>query len=132
VGSIVASAISAIRTILALNATDTVLAKYQEATLEAMNGAVGQVWLYGLANGSQMACMLLSYMIIATFGTWILYDQTRENGCDPSGSIVDVETCNPSAVDVFGTLMAVGYVFVVALVKLFLLRFFFVSHCRMC
>jgi ABC transporter transmembrane region len=112
-GSIVATAISAIRTILALNATDTVLLQYQSATADARRGAIRQVWLYGLANGGQMASMLLSYMIIVTFGTWLLYNQTRENGCDPSGTIVDNEICNPSAVDVFGSLMAVGYVFIV-------------------
>jgi ATP-binding cassette subfamily B (MDR/TAP) protein 1 len=106
-GSIVTTAVASIRTILSLNAVPPIISLYQEATTEAYHGAVDQVWLVGLANGVQWGSFLLSYVVVTLFGSWILYDQVRDEGCDPSGTIHDA--CDPAGVDVFGALMAITF-----------------------
>eukprot|EP00977_Amphora_coffeiformis_P013222 scaffold3408_cov129-Amphora_coffeaeformis.AAC.17 len=108
-GSIVTTAISSIRTILSLNAVDRTIEEYKEATTEAHDGAVGQVWLVGLAHGSQFASFMLSYVVVTLFGTWLLYDSVVDSGCDPSGTVEDNERCDPSGVDVFGALMGISF-----------------------
>jgi len=108
-GSIVTTAISSIRTILSLNAVDRTIEEYKDATTEAHDGAVGQVWLVGLAHGSQFASFMLSYVVVTLFGTWLLYDSVVDSGCDPSGTVEDNERCDPSGVDVFGALMGISF-----------------------
>jgi ATP-binding cassette subfamily B (MDR/TAP) protein 1 len=38
-----------------------------------------------------------------------LYDQVRSNGCDPSGAVHSNETCDPSAVNIFGALFGIFF-----------------------
>jgi len=106
-GSIVSTAVSAIRTILALNAVEKTIEMYKEATQEAYDGAVSQVWLLGLANGAIMSSFLLSYVVVDLYGTYLLYDNVRDTGCDPSGTIDNATTCDPAGVDVFGALFGI-------------------------
>lgn len=108
-GSIVQTAISAIRTILSLNAVENVVDQYKEATQEACDGAVGQVWLVGLAYGAQFASFMLSYVVVTLFGTWLLYDNVEESGCDPSGTVFGNERCDPAGVEVYGALLGVSF-----------------------
>lgn len=108
-GSIVNTAISAIRTILSLNAAERTIDEYKQATKEAHDGAVGQVWLVGLAYGSQFSSFMLSYVVVTLFGTWLLYDNVQDSGCDPSGTVEGNKSCDPSGVDVFGALMGVSF-----------------------
>ena len=109
-GSIVTTAVTSIRTILSLNAVPKVIQLYKEATQEAYQGAVSQVWLVGLANGSEMASFLLSYVIVTLFGGWLLYDNVRSSGCDPSNVAEDnPDKCNPTAADIFGALFGVTF-----------------------
>lgn len=108
-GSIVTTAISSIRTILSLNAIDRTIEEYKDATKEARDGAVGQVWLVGLAYGSQFSSFMLSYVVVTLFGTWLLYDSVIDSGCDPSGTVENNERCDPSGVDVFGALMGISF-----------------------
>ena len=97
-GSIVQTSVSSIRTILALNAVQIMIDRFQMATKEAYKGAVSQVGMLGLANGSTLVSMLLSYVVIILFGTWLLYDQIREDGCDPSGMVPGADKCDPAGV----------------------------------
>ena len=106
-GSIANTAVSAIRTILSLNAVEKVIELYKAATEEAYRGAVSQVLLLGLANGSNMAAFLISYVVVNLFGTFLLYDNVRDSGCDPSGTVPDVPTCDPSGTDIFGALFGI-------------------------
>lgn len=108
-GSIVSTAVSSIRTILSLNAAERTIDEYKAATKEAHDGAVEQVWLLGLAYGSQFASFMLSYVVVTLFGTWLLYDNVIDSGCDPSGTIDGNDRCDPSGVDVFGALMGVSF-----------------------
>lgn len=108
-GSIVSTSVSAIRTILALNAVEIMIERFKAATREAYEGAVSQVAWLGLANGCSMGSMLLSYIIVTLFGSWLLYDQVKQDGCDPSAAVSNNESCNPSATDIFGALFGITF-----------------------
>lgn len=108
-GSIATASTTSIRTILAFNAVQIMIDRFQVATKEAYDGAVSQLALVGLANGSNLAAMLLSYVIITLFGSWLLYDQVSNNGCDPSGGVDGNTRCDPAGVDVFAALLGVSF-----------------------
>jgi ATP-binding cassette subfamily B (MDR/TAP) protein 1 len=108
-GSIVNTAISSLRTILSLNAVERTISEYNAATREAHDGAVSQLWLLGIAYGSQFASFMLAYMAVTLYGTWLLYEEVTDNGCDPSGTVEGNSRCEPSGVDVFGALMGVSF-----------------------
>ena len=117
-GSIVYTTVMNIRTILSLNATSYIIQQFEAATNHAYDDATNQIWLLGLADGSMMASFLLSNIAVPLFGGWLLYDQVRDNGCDPSGSIelflqdeddVTVITCDPSGKDVFGAMFGIFF-----------------------
>jgi ATP-binding cassette subfamily B (MDR/TAP) protein 1 len=102
------------RTILSLNAIEQVIVDFKEATQQAYKGAVSQVFLLGVANGSVMGSFLLSYLPLILYGSYLLYSAVSKTGCDPSDAISTNETCDPSAFDVFGALM--GFTFAGAVV----------------
>ena len=106
-GSIVATAVRSIRTLFALNAVERVINDYRRATWEAQQGAVQQVWLVGLATGFQNASLIAAFLAITLFGTWLLWDNFVDSGCDPSGTVDDNDTCDPSSLDILGSLLGV-------------------------
>jgi ATP-binding cassette subfamily B (MDR/TAP) protein 1 len=108
-GSIVYTTVTSIRTILSLNAANTMIQKFVSGTERAYQDAVSQVAWLGLANGSMMASFLLSSITVPLFGGFLLYDQVRDTGCDPSGAVSGVDTCNPSGVDVFGAMFGIFF-----------------------
>jgi ATP-binding cassette subfamily B (MDR/TAP) protein 1 len=108
-GAIVYTTVASIRTILSLNAVDTMIQKFVAATDRAYKEAVSQVHWLGLANGSVMASFLLASITVPLYGAYLLYDQVRSNGCDPSGSVPNAETCDPSAVDIFGAMFGIFF-----------------------
>lgn len=110
-GNIVTAALYNIRTVLSLNAVPIMTERYMEATQEACDGAASQVALLGLANGCNMASMLMSYVIVCLFGSYLVYKQVRDVGCDPSGAfaVFGNERCNPGGVHVFGALMGITF-----------------------
>lgn len=94
--------ISSIRTILSLNAVDTMVEKFVAATGEAYDGATADVMKFGLANGAMMSSFLLCYVIVVLYGSYLVYRSVREDGCDPSGSAIGNESCSPDGEGVFG------------------------------
>ena len=108
-GSIVNTVVTSIRTILALNAVEKTIQSYKTATEEAFKGAVSQIWLLGLACGSQIAAFLLSFIVVNLYGSFLLYDNVRDSGCDPSGTVGDSMTCDPAGIDVFGALIGISF-----------------------
>ena len=108
-GAIVYMAVSSIRTILSLNAVESVIHKFMDATQEAFEGATNQVFLVGLANGAVMGTFLLSYMPVTLYGSYLLYSHVRQTGCDPSGGAIGNEKCVPAAVGVFGALFGITF-----------------------
>jgi ATP-binding cassette subfamily B (MDR/TAP) protein 1 len=85
-GSIVYTAVLSIRTILALNAVEEMIAKFMKATQEAYDGAASQVIFVGLANGSVMGSFLLAYLPVTLYGAFLLYDNVRYH--------LKTESCN--------------------------------------
>lgn len=108
-GGIVAASVGNIRTVLSLNAVQIMIDRFKDATKEAFDGAVSQVAWQGLANGCNMASMLATYVIVALYGSYLIYDQVRESGCDPSGAIPDNEKCDPAGVNIFGAMMGITF-----------------------
>ena len=108
-GSIVYMTVSSIRTILALNAVESVIEKFTAATQKAYDAAVSQVMLFGLANGSVMASFLLAYVPVTLYGSFLLYDNVRDSGCDPSGAVPGNDRCDPSGIGVFGALFGITF-----------------------
>jgi ATP-binding cassette subfamily B (MDR/TAP) protein 1 len=108
-GGIVYMAVSSIRTILALNAVESVIDTFMDATKEAYEGAASQVLWLGLANGTVMGSFLLSYFPVSLYGSYLLYEQVRNDGCDPSGSVDGTIECDPGAFGVFGALMGITF-----------------------
>lgn len=108
-GSIVYATVSAIRTVLSLNACDTQIDKFAVATEAAYYATVSRLPLVGLSNGTVMGSFLLAYVALTLYGSYLLYDAVRDTGCDPSGTVEGNDTCSVSAMDVFGALMGVSF-----------------------
>lgn len=108
-GSIVQTTVSSIRTILSLNAVPLFMEKFVTATEKAYKEAVKVLHLIGLANGTMFASVQLGYIILLLFGSYLLYDNIRETGCDPSGTVKTNVPCNPDASDVLGALIGVMF-----------------------
>ncbi|OEU13357.1 P-loop containing nucleoside triphosphate hydrolase protein [Fragilariopsis cylindrus CCMP1102] len=108
-GSIVFAAVSSIRTILSLNAVEEVNSKFEEATQQAFVGATSQVVYLGAANGSLMAVFLFNYIPVTLYGSYLMYTDLAETGCDPSGAVSNNESCSPRAFEVFGALMGITF-----------------------
>jgi len=106
-GAIVSTRVASIRTILSLNAVEKQINLYCSATSNACTTAMNTAWLRGLAFAMQMCSALLSYVILTTFGSYLLYSQIRKTGCDPSGTVEGVATCHPSGQNIFGALMGI-------------------------
>jgi len=110
-GGIVYTAISAIRTVFALNACDPMIKKFEESTQKAYKSACESTIMIGLGNGFMMASFLLSYAVLTLYGSYQLYDEVRNTGCDPSNTLTrgdpTVETCSVTAAEVFGALFGI-------------------------
>jgi ATP-binding cassette subfamily B (MDR/TAP) protein 1 len=107
--STVFSAVSSIRTILSLNAVEEVIAKFEKVTQEAYSGATGQVVKLGAANGALMTVFLLAYLPLTLYGSYLLYIEVSETGCDPSGAIKSNKPCSVTAFNVFGALLGITF-----------------------
>ncbi|KAG7355092.1 ABC transporter [Nitzschia inconspicua] len=108
-GSIVYTTISSIRTILSLNAVPSMIEKYESATAEAFEYATKDVMKLGLANGCMMTAFLLCYVPTILYGAFLLYNNVRKSGCDPSGGSVGNESCDPNGENVFGALFGITF-----------------------
>ena len=104
----VSTCVRAIRTILSLNAVEDMIGRYTDATDEACKSARGNASTLGLANGFQFVSLVLAYVMVTLFGSFLLYRNVRENGCDPSATVPGVTPCDPSGMGVFGSLFGVS------------------------
>lgn len=55
-----------------------------------------------------MVSMLLAYIMVTLFGSWLIYRSVRSDGCDPSATVEGAQACYPSGNDVFGALFGVS------------------------
>ncbi len=108
-GAIVYQVAANIRTILALNAADELIMRFEAATQEAYDGAVSQLLWLGIANGGLMASFMLAYMVVIGYGSYLLFNAVKSNGCDPSGAITGNVPCNPTGQDIFLALLGVTF-----------------------
>jgi ATP-binding cassette subfamily B (MDR/TAP) protein 1 len=106
-GSIVQVTVSSIRTILSLNGVEATIHKFVAATQKAYDEGVKLLRTIGMANGMVMSTMILGYLVLVLYGAYLLYDQVRTTGCDPSGTVPNTTACNPEASGVFGALMGI-------------------------
>lgn len=112
--SIVTSSVSSIRTVLSLNAVEITTESFQVATKEAYDGAVGQVGWLGLAVGGIMGNMLFCFFIVTLLGSFLIYDQVKDTGGDPSGTAPGNDQCDPGGLDIFGALLGILFMSTVA------------------
>jgi len=108
-GSVAYSTVSAIKTVLSLNAIPEMIRQYKDATLEAFNFAVGPLWSQGFAFGSMLGTCIILYCILALFGTYLLWSDVQDSGCDPSEAVDNNATCNNTGTQVFGAMLGVAF-----------------------
>jgi ATP-binding cassette subfamily B (MDR/TAP) protein 1 len=110
-GSVAYSTVSGIKTVLSLNAAQKMIDQYKDATLEAYKIATGVLLKQGFANGSMLGSFLCLYAVLTLFGTYLIYKDVEEVGCDPSGA-VDLTAnaaCENNGPDVFGAMLGVAF-----------------------
>eukprot|EP00934_Nitzschia_sp_Nitz4_P006351 Nitzschia sp. Nitz4//scaffold41_size133979//19551//23745//NITZ4_003331-RA/size133979-snap-gene-0.97-mRNA-1//1//CDS//3329551422//6341//frame0 len=108
-GSVAYSTVSGIKTVLSLNAVKTMLKQYGEATQEALQIASSMLVKQGLANGGMLGSFLTLYAVLCLYGTYLLYSDIEDTGCDPSDSVPDNMTCDRKGSDVFGAMLGIAF-----------------------
>ena len=113
-GSTAYGAVSAIRTVLSLNAVEEMIRQYSAATLEAYENGVRPLLKVGFVNGSMLGSFILLYAVLTLYGAYLLYGEVTDKNCDPSGSMSSlfpgmIETCSVSGPDVFGAMLGVAF-----------------------
>jgi ATP-binding cassette subfamily B (MDR/TAP) protein 1 len=108
-GSVAYSTVSAIKTVLSLNATPTMIKQYSDATQDAFKNATSVLLKQGFANGSMLGSFICLYAILCLYGTSLLYKDIEDTGCDPSNGVGGNDTCDSSGPDVFGAMLGVAF-----------------------
>ena len=62
-----------------------------------------------IAIGSMLGSFLLLYCILTLFGSFLLYRDIEDTGCDPSGGVPSNDTCSNAGPDVFGAMHGVAF-----------------------
>lgn len=110
-GAVAYQAASAIRTVFSLNLCETMIKKYVDATESAYRAAARRAPLLGLANGLMIGSVQsLRNVVLTLYGAYLLYDQVRSSGCDPSGNLGDINpsgTCDPDGADLMGAMLGI-------------------------
>ena len=83
--------------------------KYADATQEAMEIATKTLWKMGFFNGGMLGSFILLYCVLCIFGSYLLYSDIRDTGCDPSAGNPTVTTCENAGPDVFGAMLGVAF-----------------------
>jgi ATP-binding cassette, subfamily B (MDR/TAP), member 1 len=58
--------------------------------------------------GSTLGSFLMLYAILTLYGSYLLYDEIKVRGCDPSDGVEGNFTCDASGPDVFGAMLGIG------------------------
>jgi ABC-type multidrug transport system fused ATPase/permease subunit len=56
-----------------------------------------------------LGTFLALYCVLTLFGTFLLYKDVEDTGCDPSGGVAENATCSSSGPDVFGAMLGVAF-----------------------
>ena len=108
-GSVAYSSVSAIKTVLSLNAATKVIEEYKEATLDAFRIAAGSHWKEGFASGSMFASFIVLYAVLTLYGGYLLYSDVSDTGCDPSATVADNLECDSSGPRLLGAMLGVAF-----------------------
>lgn len=114
-GGIVYTTISAIRTVFSLNATETMITKFEKATQKVYDNSVSFTYLVGLGNGAMMGSFIASYIVLTLYGSYLLYSDVEKDGCDPSNMLGNPDSpyfnkpCGAVGLEVFGALMGISF-----------------------
>ena len=108
-GSVAYSTVSGIKTVLSLNAAPTMIEKYKEATAEAFRLSTEPLIKQGFVTGMMLGSFILLYMVLTLYGTYLIYNDVMESGCDPSSSVLDNDTCRSSGANVFGAMLGIAF-----------------------
>eukprot|EP00934_Nitzschia_sp_Nitz4_P005837 Nitzschia sp. Nitz4//scaffold153_size53422//46055//50256//NITZ4_006766-RA/size53422-snap-gene-0.60-mRNA-1//-1//CDS//3329537277//5827//frame0 len=100
-GKVALSTLASIRTILSLNAVTRQINLYATATLEAYKASSKRLWKQGFAAGSMVASMMILFMVVTLFGSYVIYSEVEDTGCDPSDAIPGQLDCVASGPAVF-------------------------------
>lgn len=85
------------------------LQQYSQATEEALNSATSILFKQGFANGSMLGSFICLYAILCLYGTFLLWKDVVDSGCDPSAGVSDNATCENAGPDVFGAMLGVAF-----------------------
>jgi len=108
-GGIAYSSVSAIKTVLSLNAVTEMVRQYYDATQLAFEESVSVLVKQGLAFGGMMGSFLALYAVLTLFGAFLLYRDVEDTGCDPSDGVEGNTTCDNAGPDVFGAMLGVAF-----------------------
>jgi len=56
-----------------------------------------------------LGSFILLYCILTLFGTFLIWRDVENTGCDPSNAVENNDTCSQSAPDVFGAMLGVAF-----------------------
>ena len=108
-GNLVYTTIKSFKTILSLDMVDYQLYKFQQATSQMLHASTKYTIKGGIALGLTTGAFLLIFLVVALYGSYLLYDQVRDNGCDPSGTANPNNSCDPEGGNIFGALLAIVF-----------------------
>lgn len=64
---------------------------------------------YFLSAGSMLGTFILLYCVLTLYGSFLLYSDVEDTGCDPSNGVDGNETCDNSGPEVFGAMLGVAF-----------------------
>ena len=105
-GSVAYTTISSIRTILSLNAVETMVERYTAATQRAFASATSPLLYIGFLNGSVTAAFTALFAVVVLFGSYVMYGAVETDGCNPAGDDTN-GGCPVNGADVFGAMMGI-------------------------
>lgn len=107
--SVAYATVSAIRTVLSLNAVPQMVKQYMEATQDAYQKSTSLFWKQGVANGSMLGTFMLLYAALTLYGGSLIYKDVQSSGCDPSSGVPGVSSCDENGPGVFGAMLGVAF-----------------------
>lgn len=108
-GGIAYTSVAAVKTVLSLNGVQQMVNKYKDATQLAFHSSVRLLIKQGFANGAMLGSFLLLYCVLTLYGTYLLYNNVGDSGCDPSSAVPGNTSCSTSGSDVFGAMLGVAF-----------------------
>lgn len=96
--------VSSLRTVLSLNALPTMIQRYTTATQQALESASAVLAQLGFFGGAVMAAVICLFVGVILFGSYVMYDDVQETGCNPAGGQFG---CDSTGTDIFQAMMGI-------------------------